>query len=374
MRERAGRDEGPTAPRGRPLHVLVVDDSAVVRQSLTAILAHAGGMTVETAHDPLFALEKMKQRRPDVIVLDLEMPRMDGLTFLRKLAAEDPIPVVVCSGLVGHGTEEALKAVEEGAVDVIAKPKLAVRDFLEESAVLLVDAVRGAAEARTTRRRTAASPKLSADVVLPPPARHALHMTTDKVVAVGASTGGTEALREILEALPPDAPGLVIVQHMPEVFTRAFADRLNRTCRIEVKEAAAGDRVLSGRALVAPGNRHTLLARSGGHYVVEVRDGPLVTRHRPSVDVLFRSVAGSAGPNAVGVILTGMGNDGAEGLLEMRRAGSRTIAQDEATSVVFGMPKEAIELGAVDEVVPLGRIAEAILGRASGVGRPRRTR
>ncbi len=374
MRERAGRDGGPTASRGRPLHVLVVDDSAVVRQSLTAILTHAGDMTVETAHDPLFALEKMKQRRPDVIVLDLEMPRMDGLTFLRKLMAEDPIPVVVCSGLVGDGTEEALKAVEEGAVDVIAKPKLAVRDFLEESAVLLVDAVRGAAEARTTRRPKAASPKLSADVVLPPPARHALHLTTDKVVAVGASTGGTEALREILEALPPDAPGLVIVQHMPEVFTRAFADRLNRTCRIEVKEAASDDRVLSGRALVAPGNRHTLLARSGGHYVVDVRDGPLVTRHRPSVDVLFRSVARSAGPNAVGVILTGMGNDGAEGLLEMKRAGSRTIAQDEATSVVFGMPKEAIELGAVDEVVPLGQVADAILGRAPGAGRPRRAR
>ena len=361
---RAGPGRDAAARDGRPLHVLVVDDSAVVRQSLTAILGQAPGMTVATASDPLIALEKMRLKRPDVIVLDLEMPRMDGLTFLRKLMAEDPIPVVVCSALVGSGTDEALRAVGEGAVDVIAKPRLAVRDFLEESAVLLVDAVRGAAEARRRPRGPLASPRTNADAVLPPPGKHALQVTTDKVVAIGASTGGTEALREILEALPPDAPGLVIVQHMPEVFTRAFADRLNQSCRIEVKEAASGDRVLAGRALVAPGNRHTVLVRSGGHYVVDVRDGPLVSRHRPSVDVLFRSVAGSAGPNAVGVIMTGMGNDGAEGLLEMKRAGSITIAQDEATCVVFGMPKEAIELGAVDEVIPLERIATTLLRRA----------
>ncbi len=363
MIARAGTGKDAAARDGRPLHVLVVDDSAVVRQSLTAILGQAPGMTVATASDPLIAFEKMRLKRPDVIVLDLEMPRMDGLTFLRKLMAEDPISVVVCSALVGSGTDEALRAVDEGAVDVIAKPRLAVRDFLEESAVLLVDAVRGAAEARRRPRRPLASPRTNADAVLPPPGKHALQVTTDKVVAIGASTGGTEALREILEALPPDAPGLVIVQHMPEVFTRAFADRLNQSCRIEVKEAASGDRVLAGRALVAPGNRHTVLVRSGGHYVVDVRDGPLVSRHRPSVDVLFRSVAGSAGPNAVGVIMTGMGNDGAEGLLEMKRAGSITIAQDEATCVVFGMPKEAIERGAVDEVVPLGRIAATLLRR-----------
>lgn len=356
---------------GRPLHVLVVDDSAVVRQALTAILGGTRGMTVATASDPLIAMDKMRQRRPDVIVLDLEMPRMDGLSFLRKLMAEDPIPVVVCSGLAGHGTEAALRAVEEGAVDVIAKPKLAVRGFLEESAVLLVDAVRGAAQARRRPRGSPAPARLSAGAVLPPRGKHALRLTTDKVVAVGASTGGTEALRELLEALPPDAPGLVIVQHMPEVFTKAFADRLNQSCRIEVKEAAGGDRLMAGRALVAPGNRHTLLVRSGAHYAIEVRDGPLVSRHRPSVDVLFRSVASAAGPNAIGVIMTGMGDDGAEGLLEMKRAGALTIAQDEATCVVFGMPKEAIERGAVDDVVPLPRIAATVLRRAEATGTAR---
>jgi two-component system chemotaxis response regulator CheB len=301
-----------------------------------------------------------------VIVLDLEMPRMDGLSFLRRIMAEDPIPVVVCSGLAGAGTEAALRAVEEGAVDVIAKPKLAVRDFLEESALQIVDAVRAAARARLPFRPSlVVQPRLTADAVLPPrQQRQALRVTTDKVVAIGASTGGTEALRQILESLPPDAPGTVIVQHMPEVFTRAFADRLCRTCRIEVKEAASGDRVANGRALIAPGNRHSVLLRSGAHYVVDVREGPLVSRHRPSVDVLFRSVAQAAGPNAVGVILTGMGDDGAEGLLEMRRAGAATLAQDEASCVVFGMPKEAIERGAVEQVLPLSRMAAAIQRRA----------
>ena len=357
---------------GRPLHVLVVDDSAVVRQALTAILGGARGMSVATAADPLIAIEKMKARRPDVIVLDLEMPRMDGLSFLRRIMAEDPIPVVVCSGLAGEGTEAALRAIDDGAVEVIAKPRLGVRSFLEESAVLLVDAVRGASEARRRPRPAGAPARLSADSVLPPPGKHALRVTTDKVVAVGASTGGTEALREVLEAMPPDAPGIVIVQHMPEFFTKAFADRLNGSCRVEVKEAAHGDRVMAGRALVAPGNRHTLLVRSGAHYAVEVRDGPLVSRHRPSVDVLFRSVAVAAGPNAVGVILTGMGSDGAEGLLEMKRAGALTIAQDEASCVVFGMPKEAIERGAIDDVVPLGRLAHFILRRAGAGGSARR--
>ena len=301
-----------------------------------------------------------------MILLDLEMPRMDGLTFLRKIMAEDPIPVVVCSGLAGPGTEAGLRALEEGAVEIVTKPKLGVKAFLEESAMMLVDAVRAAARARPRRpppRST--SPPPGRDAVSPAAERAALRLTTDKVVAIGASTGGTEALRELLEALPPDAPGVVIVQHMPEVFTRAFADRLARTCRVEVKEAADGDRVLEGRALIAPGNRHLRLLRSGAHYTVEVADGPLVCRHRPSVDVLFRSVAQAAGPNAVGVILTGMGNDGAQGLLEMRRCGAATLAQDEATCVVFGMPKEAIAAGAADEVLPLPRIATAMLERAA---------
>ncbi len=332
-------------------------------------------MSVATAADPLIAMEKMRRQRPDVILLDLEMPRMDGLTFLQKIMAEDPIPVVVCSGLTGEGTEAALRAMEEGAVEIVTKPKLGVREFLHESAVMLLDAIRGAARARLKPLGPAflrsAEQRLTADAVLPPFQKPPLTVTTDKVVAIGASTGGTEALRWVLEAMPPDVPGLVIVQHMPEMFTKAFAQRLNQTCRIEVKEAASGDRVIDGRALIAPGNRHALLVRSGAHYVVEVTDGPLVSRHRPSVDVLFRSVARAAGANAVGVIMTGMGDDGAEGLLEMKRAGAVTIAQDEASCVVFGMPKEAIARGAVDVVVALSQIPEVMLRKArSGGGSP----
>ena len=355
----------------RPLNVLVVDDSAVVRQTMTAILSRLKKTEVAVAADPLIAMDKMRRVRPDVIVLDLEMPRMDGLTFLRKIMSEDPIPVVVCSGLAGDGTEGALHALSEGAVEIIAKPKLGIRDFLEESAVAIENAVRAAAAAHLRPRRSSvkAQARQTADAVLPP-RRPALTLTSDKVVAVGASTGGTEALREILETLPPDSPGLVVVQHMPEVFTAAFARRLNEICRVEVKEAADGDRVIEGRVLIAPGNRHTLLMRSGAHYGVRVTDGPLVSRHRPSVDVLFRSVAQAAGRNAVGVILTGMGDDGADGMLEMKRAGARTIAQDERTCVVFGMPKEAIERGAVDEVVPLGRVPGALLQAAGTASRP----
>jgi two-component system chemotaxis response regulator CheB len=342
---------------------MVVDDSAVVRRTLAEILAHGGGMEVQTAADPLIALDKMRHQRPDVMVLDLEMPRMDGLTLLRRLMAEDPLPVVVCSGVAGAGSEAALRALDEGAVEVIAKPKLAVRDFLEESAVLISDAVKAAAMAhRRPRGRVAAR----SSVPSPAPAPPLLAETTDKVVVVGASTGGTEALRAILEALPPDSPGHVIVQHMPEMFTRAFADRLDRTCRIHVREAVDGDRILAGRALIAPGNRHLSLVRSGAHYAVRVSDGPLVSRHRPSVNVLFRSAAAAAGPNAIGVLLTGMGDDGAEGLLEMRRTGAFTIAQDEATCVVFGMPHAAIEKGAVDRVLPLERITHALLRASSG--------
>jgi two-component system chemotaxis response regulator CheB len=350
------------------LNVLVVDDSAVVRMAMPAVLAQDRHLRVEVAADPLIAMQKMRRFRPDVIVLDLEMPRMDGITFLRKLMREDPIPVVVCSALGGPGTEAGLRALEEGAVEIIAKPHLGVREFLEESAVLLIDAVRAAAMARIGRHRPQAprviEPRRSADVVLPPRPSGRARPTTDKVVAIGASTGGTEALQHVLQSMPPDCPGIVVVQHMPELFTRAFAERLDALCAIEVREAAAGDRVGAGRALIAPGNRHTLLKRSGATYVVDVVDGPLVSRHRPSVDVLFRSTAQSAGPNSVGVIMTGMGADGADGLLEMREAGAATIAQDEASCIVFGMPKEAIARGAVEEVVALSGIPAALLRRA----------
>jgi two-component system chemotaxis response regulator CheB len=347
-----------------PLRVLAIDDSAVVRQALTQILGRAG-MAVTTANDPIIAMDKMRRERPDVIVLDIEMPRMDGLTFLHKLMAEDPLPVIVCSGLALPGSEIAVHALEEGALDVVAKPRLGVKGFLEDSADRIVHAVRAAAQARVRRRvaRPAPQPRLSADAVLPAHRPPVIRQTTHKVVVVGASTGGTEALRALLEALPPDAPGLAIVQHMPEVFTAQFAKRLDQTCRIEVKEAEQDDRLVSGRALVAPGNRHLAVRRSGALYFVDVLDGPPVSLHRPSVDVLFRSAAQACGQNAVGVILTGMGSDGAEGMAELKAAGAHTIAQDEATSVVFGMPKEAIARGCVDEVLPLERIAGAVLKR-----------
>jgi len=351
------------APVG-PLHVLVVDDSAVVRQALAAILGRVG-FRVTTAHDPILGREKMRKARPDVIILDVEMPRMDGLTFLRQLMQEDPLPVVICSGLAGPGTDVALQAMEEGAVEIVAKPQLGVKGFLEESARRIVEAVRAAAEARPRARAPRPEPRHAAGAVLP--ARSAtLAITSLKVIAVGASTGGTEAIRALLEAMPPDSPGLVVVQHMPEAFTAAFARRLDTLCRIEVKEAADGDRLLPGRALVAPGNRHLAVRRSGALYFAELLDGPAVNRHRPSVDVLFRSAAQAAGRNAAGVLLTGMGDDGARGLLEMRRAGGHTIAEDERTAVVFGMPKEAIALGAACEVVPLERIAARVLD-ATGV-------
>jgi two-component system chemotaxis response regulator CheB len=350
----------------RPLNVLVVDDSAVVRQVATSVLSRDGELNVTAAADPLIALDKMRKARPDVILLDLEMPRMDGLTFLHRLMAADPIPVVVCSGLTGEGSEAAMQALEAGAVAVVTKPKLGVRDFLEDSAILLTDTVRGAARARVRRRARpmAPPPRLSADAILPRKTG-APGAAPGRVVAVGASTGGTEALRALLEPLPPDAPGVVVVQHMPELFTAAFARRLDQTCRVAVKEAATGDAVLDGRVLIAPGNRHTLLRRAQGRLIVEVTDGPLVSRHRPSVDVLFRSVAGTAGPNALGVILTGMGDDGATGLLEMKQAGATTVAQDEATCIVFGMPREAITRGAVDRVLPLPRIAAEVLAWSS---------
>jgi two-component system chemotaxis response regulator CheB len=347
-----------------PINVLVVDDSAVMRQVMTTVLSREPGLLVETAAHPLIASAKMRQKRPDVILLDIEMPYVDGLTFLQQIMADEPIPVVVCSALAKGGAETALRALEYGAVDVVQKPAVGIQDFLYEQAVLLVDKVRGAAMARPRRRTspTSADKRHSADAVLPV-RKSSLPVTTDKVVAVGTSTGGTEALRVLLMALPLDAPGFVVVQHMPELFTAGFAERLNQICQVDVKEARDGDRVRPGCVLIAPGNRHTTIVRNGAQYAVKIMDGPLVSRHRPSVDVLFRSVAQAAGANAVGVIMTGMGDDGAEGLLEMKQAGASTIAQDEATCVVFGMPRAAIDRGAVDEVLPLTRIGAAILTR-----------
>jgi len=348
------------------VRVLIVDDSAVVRQTLSEILSGDPEIAViGTASDPFVAAEKIEEEVPDVIMLDIEMPRMDGLTFLQKIMSQHPIPVVICSSLAEEGAQSTLKALEYGAVEIIAKPRLGSKQFLEESSVALRQAVKAAASARVrvlNAGRTV-EPKLTADAILPR-ATAAMLETTEKVVVIGASTGGTEALRSLLEVLPPDAPGIVIVQHMPEMFTRAFANRLDSLCRISVKEAESNDTVLRGRALIAPGNHHVLLKRSGARYYVEIKDGPLVSRHRPSVDVLFRSAARYAGPNAVAVILTGMGDDGARGMLEMKQAGAATIAQDEATSVVFGMPNEAIKRGAVDAVLPLPAIAGSMLARA----------
>jgi two-component system chemotaxis response regulator CheB len=358
------------ATNRRVLSVLVVDDSAVVRQAVTAVLSQDPGLVVTVAADPYIALDKMGRARPDVILLDLEMPRMDGLTFLRKIMAEDPIPVVVCSGLATRGTEAAIRALEEGAVEVLAKPQLGVREFVHDSATTLIETIRAAAEARVQRRGgrvLTPIPRHSADAVLAPrpPLIPAPRSRADVVVAIGASTGGTEALRALLADLPVDSPPLLIVQHMPERFTAAFARRLNECCKIEVKEAETGDHVCRSRALIAPGNRHLVLHRRDAHYVVEVMGGPPVCRHRPSVDVLFRSVAQTAGACAVGVILTGMGDDGAAGLLEMKEAGAATIAQDERTSVVFGMPGEAVRRGAALEVLPLSHIAPAMQRAAS---------
>jgi two-component system chemotaxis response regulator CheB len=361
----------------RKIRVLIIDDSATVRQTLAAILESDPQIEViGVASDPFVAAKRIHDEIPDVITLDVEMPRMDGITFLRKLMAQHPIPVVMCSSLTEAGSETLLQALEAGAVDIILKPKLGVADALMESKIRICDAVKAAAGARVagarrppvTAGRTMHEPekKLTADAMLPPPvATRAMARTTETIVCIGASTGGTEALRVVLEGLPPDSPGMVIVQHMPEKFTASFAKRLDGLCAVEVKEAEDGDTVRRGRVLIAPGNKHTLLERSGARYYVSVKDGPLVSRHRPSVDVLFRSATRAAGSNAVGVIMTGMGDDGARGLEEMKQAGAFTLAQDEATSVVFGMPKEAIARGCVDKIVPLQNLAQEILRAAA---------
>jgi two-component system chemotaxis response regulator CheB len=355
----------------KKIQVLLVDDSASVRQTLSAILNDSEDIEVmAVAGDPFVAVEKIAAGLPDVIILDIEMPRMDGLTFLQQLMTQHPIPTIICSSLAVEGSDSIMKALAYGAVDIITKPRLGTKQFLEEASILIKDSVRAASLARLPPRRSAAeihaTPKLSADAMLPAARTRILTETTEKVIVIGASTGGTEALRVLLEALPMDCPGLVIVQHMPENFTRSFAQRLDGLCAIRVKEAVSGDAVLRGQALIAPGNLHTLLKRSGASYYVEIRDGPLVTRHRPSVDVLFRSSAVNAGRNAVAVIMTGMGDDGAKGMLELKESGAFTIAQDEESCVVFGMPKEAIKLGAIDQVLPLERIASQIYARGLG--------
>jgi two-component system chemotaxis response regulator CheB len=349
----------------KKIRALIVDDSAFVRQVLREILESDPQIEVMgVASDPYAAVELIRHEVPDVMTLDVEMPKMDGLTFLDKIMSQHPFPVVICSTLTEIGSSVAMAALQKGAVDIITKPKLGAKEFFEESRVRICDVVKSAAYARIKNRRPtspAAQPKLTADAVLPKPPSHAMIETTDKVVVVGASTGGTEALCQFLQALPLDAPGVVVVQHMPEVFTARFAERLNAICRITVKEAVDQESVLRGQALIAPGNHHMLLKRSGARYFVELREGPLVSRHRPSVDVLFRSAARYAGANAVGVIMTGMGDDGAKGMLEMKEAGAYNIAQDEATCVVYGMPAEAVKLSAVHRVLPLGQIAGDIV-------------
>ncbi|HON19157.1 MAG TPA: chemotaxis response regulator protein-glutamate methylesterase [Salinivirgaceae bacterium] len=383
------------------IKVLIVDDSAVVRQTLASVLSSDPQIEViGVASDPYFAANKIREIVPDVITLDIEMPRMDGLTFLKKIMTQHPIPVIIISSLTAKGTETAMRALEFGAVDIITKPNMSTKEFFEESKIRITDAVKAAASAKLKRLNTTqpptdrpaaipkpiekpkveytseppkrtfnspmeVQPKLSADAMFPFVKGQSMIKTTEMVIVVGASTGGTEALREFLMAMPPDCPGIAIVQHMPEHFTRSFADRLNDICQISVKEAENNDSIIRGRALIAPGNHHMILKRSGARYYVEVTNGPLINRHRPSVDILFRSAAMYAGSNAIGVLMTGMGDDGARGLLELREAGAITVAQDEKSCVVFGMPKEAIKLGAALHVLPLQQIAPFVINHKS---------
>ena len=357
------------------IKVLIVDDSALIRSILSEIIGKQPGMeVVGTAPDPLVAREKIKALNPDVLTLDVEMPRMDGLAFLEKLMRLRPMPVVMVSSLTEKSSAITLRALELGAIDFVTKPKVDIRAGLQEYTEELVEKLRIAAKARVPRpslqtsgAASAAIKKNSADVVLA--AEKHSFATTEKVILVGASTGGTEALKEFLVTMPPDSPGILITQHMPEMFTKTFAKRLDSLCTIAVKEAEHGERVLPGHAYVAPGNRHLLLQRNGANYVIQLSDGPPVSRHRPSVDVLFRSAANCAGKNAVGIIMTGMGDDGAAGMLEMHQAGAYTLAQDEQSCVVFGMTKEAIARGAVDDVVHLQEISPRLLQWLSAQGK-----
>lgn len=346
------------------IRVLIVDDSASVRQVMSAILAEDPGIEViGAAADAFAAARRLQTELPDVMILDIEMPGMDGLTFLRKIMAQKPIPVIICSTLTGTGSQTVFEALEAGAVEVLPKPRIDTRNALLETAEQLRRSVRAAAQARLrpSRKTLTVEKKLTADVILPPPILGRDRRPTNRIVCIGSSTGGTETLRDILVQLPASAPGIAIVQHMPQKFTAAFARRLNGLCAMEVKEAEDGDELKAGRVLIAPGDRHMLLQRVGLKYQVAIKDGPPVSRHRPSVDVLFRSGAQYAGRNAMGIILTGMGDDGARGLLEMRKAGALTLAQDEESCVVFGMPKEAIAAGAVERIAMLHTIPRDIM-------------
>lgn len=351
----------------KKIRVMIVDDSAVVRKVLTEKIAKSAEIEViASASDPIFAMDKMAKDWPDVVVLDVEMPRMDGITFLKKIMAQRPTPVVICSTLTEKGAETTIQALAAGAVSIVTKPKAGLKDFLEDDANDIINVIKIAAKAnlkRIVQMEPVAKiqPKLTADAVLAAPSTRAMAQTTESIVAIGTSTGGTQALEAVLTSLPRVSPGMVIVQHMPENFTAAFAKRLNDLCEIEVKEAAHGDRVMPGRALIAPGGKHMLLKRSGAQYHVDVIDGPLVSRHRPSVNVLFRSVAQQAGKNALGIIMTGMGDDGAQGLKEMLDAGAQTLGQDERSCVVYGMPREAHKLGATQKEVPLSKIPFEII-------------
>ena len=336
------------------IRVLIVDDSAIVRQIFSKELSRDKQIeVVGTAPNPYIARDKIIQLKPDVITLDIEMPRMDGITFLKKLMHHHPIPVIVVSSLTREGGKLVLEAIESGAVDVISKPGEAYS--VGDMSIELIDKIKAAAN--VVVKKSSATKALKS----PPKQKYAMSETTNKVIAIGASTGGTQALQQVLQALPANSPGIVIVQHMPEHFTRSFADRLNSMCDMEVKEAENGDQVYPGRVLIAPGNYHMLLNRSGAQYYVQVKKGPLVSRHRPSADVLFKSTARYAGSNAIGVIMTGMGKDGASGLLEMKTNGAQTIAQDEKSCIVFGMPKVAIEMGGVDKITSLDNIPQQIL-------------
>lgn len=346
------------------VRVLIVDDSASVRQVLSSVLSEDLDIEVmATASDPFAAARRLQDELPDVIVLDIEMPRMDGMTFLRKIMAQRPIPVIICSSLTEEGSNMMFEALEAGAVEIVPKPKIDTRQALLECSTRLREAVKSAARARVRPRaeRRLIEKKLTADAIIPPPVQGRSRPTTERIVCVGASTGGTEALNDVLEMLPSHCPGILIVQHMPQGFTAAFAKRLDGVCQIRVKEAEDGEPLLPGCAYIAPGARHMLLQRTGIRYHIAIKDGPPVSRHRPSADVLFRSAAQYAGRNALGIIMTGMGDDGARGLLEMRRLGAATRAQDEESCVVFGMPKEAIARGAVEKVVSLSQIAREIM-------------
>ena len=337
----------------KSIRVLVIDDSALVRQTLSEIINSDGELRViGTAGDPYFAASKIREEIPDVITLDVEMPRMDGLTFLKSLMAQYPIPVVIISSLTQSGSHLALRALELGAVEIVAKSEIRnTKEHLEESSMRITDAIKAAY--MVPMKRKSINKCASEFQRFEKKPKSTIYKTTDKVIAIGASTGGTEALRFVLKKIRPDLPGILITQHMPAGFTKSFADHLNNECEVTVKEASDGERVMRGHAYIAPGGRHMELYRSGAQYFIKVRDGQLVNRHKPSVDVLFDSVARHAGQNAMGIIMTGMGHDGASGLLAMKNAGAHTIAQDEASSIVYGMPREAVAINAATQILSL---------------------